>query len=339
MSQQLRQSPVSNIPKRNIQTCPTCGSISQRKLFSAREHEYATTTDDEFTFVKCLDCNTWYLSPRPHESALNIIYPKNYYAYVKGINKKKTNGGFVSSLINKLFKLRIRPLSKYVCLNSQTRWLEIGCGSGCVLESLKETYGFNGVGLDLSEQAVEICRSKGFEAFNCRFEDFSLSSQEKFDVVYSSHVIEHLSSPRDYMQKVHQLLKPGGLCVIITPNTDIWEAKLFGKYWGGLQVPRHWTLLNYRGMKQLGNETNFRWMATHFSTNGFFWGASLHSALVRIAGRKLADFLVPCDQRINDTDIFSFIRIVIFTLLDILNILLFRKSSNMMVIFQKPLGS
>jgi SAM-dependent methyltransferase len=163
-----------------------------------------------------------------------------------------------------------------------------------------------------------------------------VSEREAFDVVHSSHVIEHLTSPRDYIEKVYELLKPGGICVFITPNTDTWEAKLFGKHWGGLHVPRHWTLLNHKGMQQLVEGTGFRWLKTSFSTNGVFWGFSLHSFLLSLFGRKFADALVPSDHRIVDNNLFTFLRISAFTLCDVVNLLLFRKSANMMVIFQKP---
>jgi SAM-dependent methyltransferase len=333
----LQQPIVSNIEKQPVDCCPACHSVSYRKLFTVREHEYATTTDDEFIFVRCMDCNAWYLSPRPHESTLSIIYPPNYYAYVMDAGKQRSHKkSFMSGLIKKLFKLRINPLSKFVPLNTQTRWLEVGCGDGYVLEAMRETYGVNGVGLDLSEAAAAACRRKGFEAHASRFEDFHPSDTKKFDVVHSSHVIEHLTSPRDYMLKVYDLLKPGGICVFITPNTDTWEAKLFGKHWGGLHVPRHWTLLNHKGMNQLAEGTGLQWKATRFSTNGVFWGFSLHSFLLSILGRKVADFIVPSDHRIVNTDLFTFLRIASFTLCDAFNLLLFRKSANMMVIFQKP---
>lgn len=143
----LLQPIVSNIQKQVVECCPACHSLSCRKLFTVREHEYATTTDDEFEFVRCMDCGAWYLSPRPHESTLGIIYPPNYYAYVMNPNQgETTRKGIMAKLIKRLFKLRIQPLTQYVPLNSQTRWLEVGCGDGYVLESLRETYGVEGVG-------------------------------------------------------------------------------------------------------------------------------------------------------------------------------------------------
>jgi hypothetical protein len=82
--------------------------------------------------------------------------------------------------------------------------------------------------------------------------------------------------------------------------------------------------------------TGFRWLKTSFSTNGVFWGFSLHSFLLSLFGRKFADALVPSDHRIVNNSFFTFLRISTFTLLDAVNLLLFRKSANMMVLFQKP---
>ena len=63
-------------------------------------------------------------------------------------------------------------------------------------------------------------------------------------MIHSSHLIEHVESPSAYLRKTWDLLAPGGLSVFITPNTATWEARAFGRHWGGLHAPRHWALLD-----------------------------------------------------------------------------------------------
>ena len=99
-------------------------------------------------------------------------------------------------------------------------------------------------GIDLSPRAVETCRARGFTAHASRFEDYAPGEGETYDVVHSSHVIEHVESPLAYMEKAYELVEPGGLNAFITPNTHTWEARLFGRHWGGLHVPRHWAMLD-----------------------------------------------------------------------------------------------
>jgi 2-polyprenyl-3-methyl-5-hydroxy-6-metoxy-1,4-benzoquinol methylase len=69
-------------------------------------------------------------------------------------------------------------------------------------------------------------------------------SAESFDVITLWHVIEHLRHPEQTLRKIFELLKPGGMLLVGTPNvTSVW-SKLFGRYWDGLHIPFHLYLFN-----------------------------------------------------------------------------------------------
>ncbi|HEY9712714.1 MAG TPA: class I SAM-dependent methyltransferase, partial [Chroococcales cyanobacterium] len=294
MTELKLRAPTANIATRAVVECPCCGEDQARAqpLFEVKEHEYTTTTTDRFPLVECGGCTSWYLNPRPNESALDIIYPPNYYAYVMDGKQESSAPGpyqppakstFYSNLAGKLFKARIKPIERHIGLSDKTRLLDIGCGSGVMLGKLQEIYGIKGVGVDLSEEAVANCKRKGFEAYCTRFEEFEplagTGPQELFDIVHSSHLIEHLGSPREYMLKVHSLLKPGGVCVFATPNKATWEAGWLRGDWGGLHAPRHWALLDGQSAESLCRSTGFQNIEIVYSTNGIFWVWSLHSWL------------------------------------------------------------
>ena len=247
------------------------------------EHEYTTTTDDRFPLMECEGCGAWYLDPRPHASALAIIYPPNYYAYVRDAmvqaGEKTGSAGLFARLGSVLFKSRIRPIAKYIELGPGKTWLDIGCGNGSSLQSMKEAYGVMGTGLDLSADAAALCRTRGFSATAGRFEDYVPAAGEAYDLIHSSHLIEHVESPYAYLRKTWDLLKPGGLSVFITPNTATWESRAFGRHWGGLHAPRHWTLLDPGSVRKLAERAGFEHVETCFSTNGTFWTWTFHSLL------------------------------------------------------------
>lgn len=318
--------------------CPACEATSRRVLFSVREHEYETTTM-AFPLVECLECGAWYLDPRPDEAALGVIYPPNYYIYVledrsKGDIATARKGAF-SSLAGWLFKKRIKPIERHLPITAATTWFDVGCGNGSVLESMREAYGAKGTGIDLSATAVEFCRRRGFEARVGRFEDYVPAPGEAYDLVHSSHVIEHLASPLDYMRKVRDLLRPGGISVFITPNTGTWEARRLGRHWGGLHAPRHWTLLNPRSARLLVERAGLEHLETCFSTNGTFWTWSFHSLARPYLGR-LGDRIFPSDHRFIESNLWNIVRIGGFTMFDLANVLLLGQSSNMMVIARRP---
>lgn len=333
---------VSDIAKEAVPRCPACESSERHHLYDVVEHEYDTTTTDVFPLMACDACGAQYLSPRPAVSALDVIYPPNYFLHVlesrAGDDVDVARRSAFAFFQDKLFKLRIRPIERQLSLGPDRTWLDIGCGTGAVLQSMFQAYGMRGTGLDFSEQAVRVCRKRGFEAYQSRFEDFEPASGEQYDLLHSSHVIEHVESPLDYMKKSFALLKPGGLKVFITPNTAAWEARRLREHWGGLHVPRHWTMLDPRSARSLGERVGFEYVETSFSTNGVFLGWSLHSWLQERYGRRIADRVFPSDHKLIESNFGNLARNGLLTMLDLVKLVVTRQSANMLVMFRKPLA-
>lgn len=53
------------------------------------------------------------------------------------------------------------------------------------------------------------------------------------------HFLEHVHPPEPVLDAMRRLLAPGGALVLQVPNVRSWQAKLLGRHWGGLDVPRH----------------------------------------------------------------------------------------------------
>jgi len=337
--------PVAHdIPKTDVPVCPLCDSPQKRLLYEVNEHEYDNTTDDKFKMFECLDCTAWYLNPRPADSELETIYPPNYYSNVldarEVTNVRKAQKGAFHRLATLLYKMRIRPIEAHLRLSPETRWLDIGCGFGMALESMRNVYGLQGVGIDMSPRAVAICRQRGFEAHAVKIEDFQPPPGTRFHFIHSSHVIEHLASPISYLEKVFELLEPGGITVFITPNTKTWESRFFGRHWGGLHVPRHWVLFNTQSALRAAQRVGFEHLETRFSSNSQFWSWSMHSKLIGLLPPKLNNALFPSDHRFIKSSLWLLARGGFFTLFEmLLNVLLLRRSANMTVFLRKPLSN
>ncbi len=50
---------------------------------------------------------------------------------------------------------------------------------------------------------------------------------EKFDFVYSSHCLEHMSDPKKALRGWWELVKPGGHLFLIVPDEDLYEQGVF----------------------------------------------------------------------------------------------------------------
>jgi cyclopropane fatty-acyl-phospholipid synthase-like methyltransferase len=101
------------------------------------------------------------------------------------------------------------------------RILEIGCGGGHFLYYLKKKGYTNYLGIDLSGDAVELCRER-ITSYVEKADAFSfLTNQENlFDAICSSDVIEHI--PKDkilvFLTLVYNALKPSGILLLRLPN-------------------------------------------------------------------------------------------------------------------------
>jgi SAM-dependent methyltransferase len=116
--------------------------------------------------------------------------------------------------------------------------LDVGCSSGSFLRSLKGN-AWKLYGIEMSSVVAEQARmSAGAEVFVGDVLDASFP-EKQFDAVTAFHVLEHTYDPRRVFERVFSWLKPGGIFTLTLPNIDSLEARVFGGYWFGLDIPRH----------------------------------------------------------------------------------------------------
>ena len=102
-------------------------------------------------------------------------------------------------------------------INKKDSVLEIGAGSANFAEKL-DCYSY--VGLEYSQEAIEKAKNKGIKLMKKSIEDFSIHNTEKFDVVCSFHVLEHVSNPLTYIESCLKTLKKGGKLICAVPCSD-----------------------------------------------------------------------------------------------------------------------
>ncbi len=103
------------------------------------------------------------------------------------------------------------------------RVLDIGCGWGGFEKYAAENYGVHVTGVTLSENQAEFARQvcKGLPV-EIRLEDYR-DLQGSYDRVIEIGMFEHVGvkNYREFMQKVHDLLKPHGLFMLHTIGSNI----------------------------------------------------------------------------------------------------------------------
>ena len=121
------------------------------------------------------------------------------------------------------------------------RVLDLGCGPGIFLELLKEA-GIDAVGADRNEAIVEKARQKGLCVIHSDLFDYLRGTEEDFDGILCSHVLEHLPFREvvDLIERIDLRLLPGGTVVFVLPNPGSIRLHLFG-FWRDPEHVRFYT--------------------------------------------------------------------------------------------------
>ncbi len=119
-------------------------------------------------------------------------------------------------------KFYSKKYSKFLPNDKLARILDIGCGPGFFLYYLKKEGYDNAIGLDLSAEQIDLAKSFKLNAHVGEMFDFMSNNPSEFELIFSSHVIEHLKKKEviDYLTSIHKCLKSGGKTIICTPNAN-----------------------------------------------------------------------------------------------------------------------
>jgi len=98
--------------------------------------------------------------------------------------------------------------------------LDIGCYNGEIAKKIKEKIGKNAnvYGIDVADNLSDEVRKRGI---NYKVNDLNKGidfENNKFDIVFSGEIIEHLYDTDFFISEVKRVLKPGGILIITTPN-------------------------------------------------------------------------------------------------------------------------
>jgi SAM-dependent methyltransferase len=97
--------------------------------------------------------------------------------------------------------------------------LDVGCGNGNISLQLGHN-GFNVLGIDISEESIQNAKANNslpnvvFRAIPVE----ELNTDEKYDAVVCSEVIEHLHAPDGVVVNLVNLLNPDGILIVTVPN-------------------------------------------------------------------------------------------------------------------------
>jgi 2-polyprenyl-3-methyl-5-hydroxy-6-metoxy-1,4-benzoquinol methylase len=183
---------------------------------------------------------------RDFRSELYSKYVTTYKKFIDG----KTSFNFKSEYA--LYKRWYLPLIKEFLPTACI--IDIGCGTGHMLNFLNQEGFQNTYGIDISEEQIKLAKGKGINAEVYNIFDFLEVNKRKFDIIFALDIIEHFYKHEilDLFTGLYSLLNQNGVLIIHTPNGD----GLFPQHiiYGDLT---HLTIFNPNSLEQILRLTGF----------------------------------------------------------------------------------
>lgn len=218
-------------------SCPVCANPKNRKLYDLEEGYLAN----------CCDCGLTFYLPRPTPQDLVNFY--NSKEYREGYGSGSMTG---KEFAKNRYQQFIRSLGKYkpVYLKTTNKSLfDVGCGAGDFLASAAD-HGWQIEGIEISEVAAQQANQLlGKKCVHVGTVDTVKLDNGTYDLVTSYHVIEHLLEPMVMLQRIYDLLRPGGVIFLETPNINSLGAKIKGANWSHITPPEHITYFQPSSLK------------------------------------------------------------------------------------------
>jgi 2-polyprenyl-3-methyl-5-hydroxy-6-metoxy-1,4-benzoquinol methylase len=260
-------------------SCAVCASVNTEHWAVAEDWEYRTS-DEKFDYFRCHECNVLFLHPAPVDR-LRQIYPENYYSFAAP--EKSIIAKIKAWLDVRLFRSILSQLP-----GESLRVLDVGGGTGWQLNLVRQAdrrVSKTQI-VDIDPVAGQIAREQGHDYFCGTIEQFEApvgtSPDQKFELVLLLNIIEHVERPDRVLTRIRELLAPGGVALIKTPNYDALDARIFRHAsWAGYHCPRHWVLFTHESFASLAKSSGLRVERFSFTQGAPFWSASLLGALAR----------------------------------------------------------
>jgi len=267
---------------REIPLCMICHDEGTLLYQNLKDCLYAS--QGTWDIKHCPKCGLAWLSPRPFcEDVKNLyneyhthnnpgIMPFQQFALLRNTLYRVVLAayfGYSNLVKNKVEKIAGSILSRVGLLRDpvggSVMWLkaltggkllDVGCGNGKFLTKMRKL-GWDVTGVEPDGQAVKLAR----EHFGLNIHEGVIEgtgfTDNSFDAITMSHVLEHVWDPISTLRECYRLLKPSGKLVIVTPNINSLGHRLFGKAWRGLEAPRHLYIFSPKALKICIEQANF----------------------------------------------------------------------------------
>jgi SAM-dependent methyltransferase len=219
---------MNGMPK-EVPDCLICGSTFGKAKKSLAKHLGLLPP---LGIRQCPECDFCWQSPRPTGAEMTSLYEQAYftspsreetewlsqYPSPDEATRRYSDSNRWSTKAQQTYHLSMIRKHRPDQTRGNLGLLEIGSGRGGFLSVARDS-GFDVCGLEPSAAAVREAVASGFDVHQGTLENLPPEiSSKKWDVIFMSHVFEHIDDPRAGAKIIGDLLAPAGIAVLEVPN-------------------------------------------------------------------------------------------------------------------------
>lgn len=182
------------------------------------------------------------------------------------------------------FRRRIDTLLRYQPENQRHALFEVGAAYGFFLDEVRSTYE-HVAGVDISEAAAKYARTE-LDVDVVATDYLTMELLEQVDALCMWDTIEHLSLPREFVEKAARDVRAGGLLALTTGDIDSANARLRGRRWRMIHPPTHLHYFSRRTLVRLLDSAGFDVVHVETAGNTRSIRGILYAILVLRGGKK-----------------------------------------------------
>lgn len=228
-------------------SCPACNTDSSSNKFLKNDYNYN----------ECAKCHTLFCSPRPNKTQLDEFYfssesskfwSTKFFPAVKEARREKMFKPKAHDIVHLIKEKNLGV--KNIC--------DVGAGHGLLLEEISKIssdYKLHAIEPD-SDSAAE-CRKKGIEVL-LEVSENATEWHNRFDLVLSLEVMEHVHSPYNFVSSLYDLAKDGGYVLITGLGYEGFDILTLQGKSNSISAPHHLNFLSVQGFEEVFKGAGFK---------------------------------------------------------------------------------
>lgn len=240
--------------------CRVCGHSGRHRTYQVREMMFGSR--DAFSYSECSKCGCLQIEEIP--AHMSRYYPHRHHRFLSPpeMEKNPEAAAIRDRQLRSLDPLPITP---------ESRILEVGCGSGCLLYRLRQRGYRHLAGLD-PFIAADIDYGGGLTIRRGTVAD--LAEAARFDLIMFQDSFPCFADPLELLRRCRRLLSAGGVCLMSMPTVSSYAWGYYRVDWAELDAPRSLLIQSDDSLKLLAAAAGLSVEDIVYDSTDFqFWGS------------------------------------------------------------------